>query len=354
MASSSYQIIRYTPEWKGGWDAFVDASRNATFLHRRDFMDYHAHRFTDRSYLALKNGKLVALLPANYDEATATLHSHQGLTYGSWLLPPRHIDGADLLDIFHVAMQQWRLEGVKEVIYKSIPFIYHSTPTLEDEYAMFRLGAERFRTDLSMAIDLRNPLAFSTLRKRSLKKCAALPVIIREETDLAPFHALLTSCLAERHNATPVHSLAELELLRNRFPANIRIFTASLNNVNAPVLPSKTPPLLPSEQTETPPVPPVLPSPTSSAPSVQAAVCVFDTGLVAHAQYICTSSVGRELDLLTPLFHHLITNRFADRRYFDFGISNEDAGRTLNATLLHHKASFGATGHPHHHYHLTL
>lgn len=324
MTSSSYQIIRYTPEWKERWDAFVNASRNATFQHRRDFMDYHAHRFTDRSYLALKNGKLVALLPANYDAATATLHSHQGLTYGSWLLPPRHIDGADLLDIFHAAILQWRSEGVKEVIYKSIPFIYHSTPTLEDEYAMFRLGAERFRTDLSMAIDLRNPMAFSTLRKRSLKKCAALPVIIREETDLAPFHALLTSCLAERHNATPVHSLAELELLRNRFPANIRIFTASLKNDNVPV------------------------------PSVQAAVCVFDTGLVAHAQYICTSPVGRELDLLTPLFHHLITNRFADRRYFDFGISNEDAGRTLNATLLHHKASFGATGHPHHHYRLTL
>lgn len=339
MASSSYQIIRYTPEWKGAWDAFVDASRNATFLHRRDFMDYHAHRFSDRSYLALKNGKLVALLPANYDAATATLHSHQGLTYGSWLLPPRHIDGADMLNIFHAAIHQWRREGVKEVIYKSIPFIYHSTPTLEDEYAMFRLGAERFRTDLSMAIDLRNPVTFSTLRKRSLKKCAALPVIIREEADLAPFHALLTSCLAERHNATPVHSLAELELLRNRFPANIRIFTASLNNDNAPV-PFPTPPALPSEQTVTPPV--------------QAAVCVFDTGLVAHAQYICTSPVGRELDLLTPLFHHIITNRFADRRYFDFGISNEDAGRTLNATLLHHKASFGATGHPHHHYRLTL
>lgn len=310
-----FEIVRYnSAEWRSRWDAFVAASRNATFLHLRDYMDYHADRFADRSYLALKSGKPVALLPANFDADTATLHSHQGLTYGGWLLPPRHLDGADLLEIFEGACHVWRSEGIKELTYKSIPFIYHSTPSLEDEYALFRLGATRYRTDLSMAIDLRNPPAFSTLRKRSLKKCAALPLALGETTDVAPFHALLTACLAERHAATPVHSLVELELLRVRFPQNIRIFTATLHS------------------------------------ELLAAVCIFDTGLVAHAQYICTSAAGREVDALTPLFHHLITDVFANRRYFDFGTCNEDQGRYLNATLLRHKASFGASGVTHQHY----
>ena len=66
--------------------------------------------------------------------------------------------------------------------------------------------------------------------------------------------------------------------------------------------------------------------------------------MTAHAQYIATTPRGRELNLLTPLFHWLITERYSSRDYFDFGISNEDHGRYLNAGLLRQKYSYGATG----------
>lgn len=316
-----YQIVRYTPDWKARWDAFVASSRNATFLFLRDYMEYHADRFIDASWIALKKGKPIALFPANVIEST--LYSHQGLTYGGWLLPPAHLDGADLLDIFTIATTLWREAGYREVIYKSIPSIYHHSPSQEDDYALFRLGASPIRTDLSMAIDLRNPIAFNKLRRRALAKTYQLTLSIREisavgtknpETALQPFFDLLVQCLSERHGATPVHTLSELTNLHLRFPSNIRFFIIEED----------------------------------------AAVCIFDTGLVAHTQYICTSQRGRELDLLTPLFHHLITETFADRRYFDFGTSNEDNGRRLNAGLLRQKASFGASGVAHNTYHLPL
>jgi hypothetical protein len=35
---------------------------------------------------------------------------------------------------------------------------------------------------------------------------------------------------------------------------------------------------------------------------------------------------------------------YADRNYFDFGISTEDGGHYLNEGLLRQKYSFGATG----------
>ena len=60
----------------------------------------------------------------------------------------------------------------------------------------------------------------------------------------------------------------------------------------------------------------------SESPRMAAGVCVYDTGRVAHAQYIATTAEGRELNLLTPLFHKLITETFRDRAYFDFGTSN--------------------------------
>ena len=31
------------------WDAFIDESKNGVFLFKRDYMDYHSHRFKDYS-----------------------------------------------------------------------------------------------------------------------------------------------------------------------------------------------------------------------------------------------------------------------------------------------------------------
>ena len=42
----------YSPELKARWDEVVRGSRNGTFLHLRDYMDYHSHRFSDMSLVA--------------------------------------------------------------------------------------------------------------------------------------------------------------------------------------------------------------------------------------------------------------------------------------------------------------
>ena len=58
-------VRRYTPADKPLWDGFVALSKNATFLHYRDYMDYHSDRFNDFSLMAFDGGRLLALLPAN-------------------------------------------------------------------------------------------------------------------------------------------------------------------------------------------------------------------------------------------------------------------------------------------------
>ena len=74
-------IERYTPAMQPEWDEFAATARNATFLHRRGYMDYHADRFTDHSLIARgDDGRILALLPANAEGGT--LVSHRGLTYG--------------------------------------------------------------------------------------------------------------------------------------------------------------------------------------------------------------------------------------------------------------------------------
>jgi hypothetical protein len=50
-----------------------------------------------------------------------------------------------------------------------------------------------------------------------------------------------------------------------------------------------------------------------------------------------------ELGSLDFLYHHLITSVFKEKRFFDFGISNEEQGEKLNEGLVFWKESFGAS-----------
>lgn len=318
---SRFNVIRYTPDMKEAWDTFVNDARNATFLFRRDYMDYHADRFTDCSWMVYKERKLVALLPANLTQ-DGVLHSHQGLTYGGWILPHGHINASDTLEIFGEAIQAWKAEGIAALDYKPIPYIYTSTPSDDAEYALFRLGAVMTEANVSSALPLTPGTDATThynkLRRRTLAKTAELDYRIYETGDAAKMMSIVEHCLSDRHDAKPVHTSEEMRRLKNLFPENIHFWM--LEYGGAP----------------------------------QGAVCIYDTGRVAHSQYIATTPIGRELNLLTPLFTRLITQEYADKAWFDFGTSNEGHGLYLNPGLLRQKSSYGATALLHRRFHLPL
>lgn len=313
---SEFEIRRYDPSMKRMWDIFADTSRNATFLFRRDYVEYHSDRFTDYSLIALKNGKIVSALPANIiipdkDNRHAILQSHGGLTYGGWMLPPAHFDGNDMLRVFDSMIAFCCENGIGEIDYKPLPTIYAKMPSDEDIYALYRLGARLESVMLSSAIDMGANRGFNTLRRRGLRKARSSGATISETNDPCAVMELVRNCLDTRHNgACPVHSAAEMMLLTSRFPSNIRMFTAT--------------------------------APDSESPD--ACVVIYDTATTAHCQYIATSARGRTDDLLAFLFDHLINIEFADKKYFDFGTSNEQGGKILNSGLLRQKASLGGTG----------
>ena len=69
---------------------------------------------------------------------------------------------------------------------------------------------------------------------------------------------------------------------------------------------------------------------------------VYETEQVAHVQYIAASPLGKKQGALDLLFQQLICERYAHKRYFDFGISTEQGGQILNEGLLFQKEGFGA------------
>jgi len=307
---TDWLIRRYTPSDASVWNDFVASARNATFLFNRGYMDYHADRFADNSLIAFRRDKIAALLPANITP-DGVLHSHQGLTYGGWILPRRHFDCGDMLTLFDVLIGYCRAEGICAVDYKPLPSIYASAPSDEALYVLWRYGAQCTEANISATVDITDNPGMNSVQRNQFNRCVRMGAQVVElcsDDDLALFYALLRSCLAERHDAAPVHTLDELLLLRRSFPANIRFFATKLYD------------------------------------KMHAVICVYDTGMVRHCQYIATTPEGRKNNLLTPLTAYLMHTMLPGQRYFDFGTSNEDGGHILNTGLYAYKASYGATG----------
>ena len=297
-----YRIERYTAGKQAEWDCFVNASRNGTFLHKRGYMDYHAHRFADHSLMFYRGTELVALLPAHIKEEN--LCSHNGLTYGGLLLA----DGTTTAEVLCL------LEMTKEhilanttatrLIYKPTPHIYHRYPCEEDLYALFRHGATIAERKVSSAIPLANPLPISGRRKLTESVKRRLSII--EENDFSTFWNILGERLQSKYGTAPVHSIEEITLLKERFPKEIKLFCV-----------------------------------TDEEGNTLGGVVLFITENVVHMQYSATTEEGRRISALDYLYEELLHNRFTDKAYFDFGTSVEDGGHYLNTGLIAYKERMG-------------
>ncbi len=267
-------------------------------------MDYHKDRFIDNSLLAFKNDKLVAVLPANV--VGNNIYSHQGLSYGGLILD-RKTKFKDALNIFKEILKFLNSEGKDKLQLKQLPNIYANQPNDELEYLHFLTEAKMIRTDILSIINLKNPLKIASNRMEGVKKANKLGLKIQENNDFEAFwNSILIPNLQETHNAKPVHSVEEIKMLAEKFPKNILQFNVMLND------------------------------------KIVGGATIFGTEKVAHVQYISADNNKQQYGTLDFLFHYLITERFANKDFFDFGTSNENAGKNINEGLLYWKECFGA------------
>ena len=296
------RIERYTPMQTKEWDSLVDTSRNGTFLHKRGYMDYHAHRFADSSLIFYRGNEPVALLPAHIKENCFC--SHNGLTYGG-LLIGEDVCAEEVLEMFGMLLEFISTNtDATTFIYKPTPHIYHSYPCEEDLYALFRNNAKLAERKISSAIPLGNPLPISGRRKLTGTARSRLRIV--ENDNFAAFWVVLESRLQSKYGVAPVHTLEEITLLKERFPNNIMLIYVTDENEN-----------------------------------ILGGTVLFITDKVVHMQYSGTTDKGRRMSALDHLYGHLINERFRDKEFFDFGISVEDGGHYLNSGLIAYKERLG-------------
>ena len=81
---------------------------------------------------------------------------------------------------------------------------------------------------------------------------------------------------------------------------------------------------------------------------------IFETENVAHAQYLASGEIGRELGGLDLLIIELIREYSGKKKFFDLGISTEESGTVLNKGLISQKEGFGARAFVHEFYSISL
>jgi len=300
----NYTVRTYEPSDYAQWNAFVSKAKNATFLFHRDFMEYHSDRFFDFSMLVFEGEKLLSILPANREGAV--VFSHQGLSYGGFVFDS-DIKLGKAINVFREMLLFLNKSGVSFLELKPVPFFYHDFLSEEIEYALFLTEAQRIRSDCFCAIDMSKPYSYTENKKRKVKRGKSHAFSVVETNNFSGFwNEVLIPNLEDKHQVSPVHNLEEIALLKQRFPNNIRQFNVLYNG------------------------------------KIVAGTTIFETKNVAHAQYISGIPEFNTMGSIDFLFDHLLQQVYREKPFFDFGISNENAGKNLNEGLLYWKESFGA------------
>lgn len=298
-----YEVTRYTPDHHDEWNSLVAQSKQGTFLFDRRYMDYHADRFADHSLMVYRNQRLFALLPGNV--SGEEYHSHQGLTYGG-LITDSRATATHVCEAFVAINDHLRQAGLKRVVYKPVPSIYHLLPADDDLYALFmRCGARLVARNVSSTVVLARRLKFAESRLSGLRKAQASGYTVGQSDDLDTFWHILTHNLQQRYGAQPVHTAQEMRLLKSRFPDFIRLYMVY----------------------------------RGSHPL--GGTVVYLTPQVVHTQYIAATDEGKHTGALDLLFHHLLNEQHFTQAYFDFGTSAQADSCEVVDNLIFQKQGFG-------------
>lgn len=298
------RVERYSPSCLSTWNAYVEQSKNGTFLFDRHYMEYHADRFEDFSLLFFnESDRLAAIMPASRHGDTVV--SHGGLTYGG-VVSNEEMKTATMLRLFDSLLTHLRESAISKLVYKPIPHIFHRMPAEEDLYALFINNARLYRRDASSAIRLPERIKFAKGKREGVRKAQRAGLQVREAADFQTFFNIGRAVMRDRHNLQPVHTSEEMALLAERFPRNIHLHASFVDE------------------------------------RMLAGVISYAFPSSVHIQYMYNSDEGLGVGALDIILDFLINQYYSGYNYLSFGVSTEQDGRYLNEGLIHQKEMFGA------------
>ncbi|PRP65769.1 GNAT family N-acetyltransferase [Nonlabens agnitus] len=296
------QITLYTPQFKDQWDQCVRESHSGCFLHERDFMEYHAHRFEDHSLMFFDNDTLVACFPAHIIDNN--LKSHRGLTYGGFFASAK----ANLFsDFLQELIDYSKNQGFDRLDLKLPPQYYN--PNFNAEWSVLKNNSfETSQESVDLVVDLTQEWQPSPKKTIGYRNGKFEKLKLIKDVHLKDFWSdLLEPQLMARHQARPVHSIEEIELLQKLFPDQILQYGVEVDDM------------------------------------LVAGITLFDFGNILKVQYAAANKQGFEHNAMDFLYLEIIKEAKEQKKEFvDLGTVNHPDG-SVNEGLKRFKQQLGAT-----------
>jgi hypothetical protein len=311
-----YTIRTYQPTDYETWNSFVKVAKNATFLFHRDFMEYHADRFTDYSLMIFDGIQLIAVIPGN--KADNVFYSHQGLTYGG-IVVKENLGGEKIEEILKATLIFLTNNCFSSFRIKSFPFFNDEMINQNLDYFLWKSDAKIYERNMNLVIDLKKEIKIAKSKRKKYAQNLSLPLEFVRETSFDAFwNNILTPRLWLKHQVKPVHSLEEITQLAIDFPENIIQYSVYLKG------------------------------------EILSGITIFKDKKSIKSQYGATSDLGEKYRALDFLYIKLMDLYMCEIDFFDLGTVNSDHGQVYFKGLLKQKEELGATTFIHDYYEIKL
>jgi hypothetical protein len=314
----TYKIIPYEDKYEQEWDRFIaDDAVNGTFLHTRNFLNYHPkERFVDKSCLVFKGENLAAVVPGCVvdDGEKKVFSSHPGSTFGGPVIKKKYYYASNVIEIIKTLEDYLFNNGFQKCILKITPDLFCKENSNLLQYALSYCGYNSY-SELSTYIDFddygdeimdnfngkqRNKLVQALRNNMTFK-------IIQDDDIIITFHNILQKNLL-KFNAVPVHSIEDLlDFKNNRLKKYVEFFGVFLDG------------------------------------KMIAGGMMFKMDNVIHAQNLNADPDFLKYKVM-PFFYYSVIKYAKECGYkkLSWGISTEKQGTILNESLIEFKESFGS------------
>lgn len=180
-----------------------------------------------------------AIMPAVewWIDKEKTLFSHRGASFGGLVYEECSIQ--DAIDWVQALKNYARQQDFRRIMLTLPPQQYNRTASNYLEFALVQAGFRYQKRELTAIVELPNttldtgePDIFQLFKpeaRTATRKARKMGVEIHTSQDFAAYYEILSHNLMMRHNATPTHTLQELEYLAAAFPSEITLHAAYLD-----------------------------------------------------------------------------------------------------------------------------
>jgi len=309
----SFQIELYSEKYFHKWENFIKNSRNGTIFHSRSFLSYHPKdKFRDFSLLFLKDGNIFSVLPGCLieDNNHKIFASHQGSTYGGFIIPYR-FGIRDCLRLVEDFIEFIKKKGIDYIWMRYPEYIFEKEPSQEIKFAMNYFGFKIEYMELSTCYDLSLYNENIPIIRQARKSYEKGIYCVFNDGNFKEFYRNLYKNLNEKYHREPTHTLEEILKLKKLLKDYLILISAYYNQI-----------------------------------FIGGLLIFIANEKTAHIFYSTTKKNFKKGIFPNDALIDIAIREFKRRgfRFLNYGISTENNGKIINFNLIRFKEKFKGFG----------